>query len=163
VSALDPVHVILSVSDPTRSDSREPSMNPPEVEATAAFIRAINARDLTAMAALMTDDHTFIDSGGTTVTGRDEILRGWPGYWAMFPDYRIAVNDVLQDGSLVAIFGSWAATYAGKRRAVPANAVGSPAAWKAIVEDGRIKTWQVYADHTRTVEVMRADEAPSDA
>jgi ketosteroid isomerase-like protein len=128
-----------------------------EVAAVKAFIAAINAQDFGALSALMPDDHTFVDSGGTTVTGREKMLSGWRHYYAMFPDYRITVDAVLQNGAVVAGFGSWSATYPGKRERAAENAVGDPAAWQATVKDGQIKTWQVYADHTKTVAVMNRD------
>ena len=113
----------------------------------------------------MTDDHTFVDSGGTTVTGREVMVSGWKEYYAMFPDYTIEAATIVQNGAVVAIFGSWKATYAHHGRLAPEDRGGGPAAWQARVEGGRIKTWQVYADHTRTLEVMKraADRTPSDA
>jgi ketosteroid isomerase-like protein len=127
----------------------------PPLEAVKAFIAAINAHDLAALGALMTDDHTFIDSGGTVVTGRDTMVSGWKSYYAMFPDYTIAAATIVQHCGVVAVFGTWAATYFVQGKLAPENRVGGPAAWKAQVETGRIKAWQVYADHTRTLEVMQ--------
>jgi ketosteroid isomerase-like protein len=130
----------------------------PEVATVKAFIAAINTQDLAALSALMPDDHEFVDSGGTTVSGRETMLAGWRHYFAMFPDYRIRVDLMLQDGAIVAAFGSWSATYAGKRGPASENAVGGPAVWRALVEDARIKTWQVYAYHTKTTEVIKRSE-----
>ena len=132
-------------------------MASPEVTVAQAFVAAINTNDIAAMSKLMTDDHTFIDSGGTTVSGRETIVAGWQQYWTMFPDFRIRIDTVLQEGSVVALFGSWTATYAGGHGLVPENAVGGPAAWKAIIDHDRVKRWQVYTDHTNTAEVMQRD------
>ena len=41
-----------------------------------AFVDAINAHDLTALANLMTDDHAFIDAHGNGITGRKQMLAG---------------------------------------------------------------------------------------
>jgi ketosteroid isomerase-like protein len=131
----------------------------PEVVAAHGFIAAINARDPRVMARLMTENHTFIDSVGTVVSGRDTMLASWQAYWTLLPDYRIRIDTVVREGRVVAIFGGWSATYAGRRGRVQANAVGGPAAWKAIVTGGRIEVWQVYADHTRTTAVMQQDAA----
>ena len=130
----------------------------PEVTAIKAFIDAINTQDLTALSALMTDDHTFVDADAMTVSGRETMVASWPQYFAMFPDYRIRVDLMLQNGTIVVALGSWSATYAGKRGPVSENALGGPAAWRALVEDARIKMWQVYADHTKTAEVMKRSE-----
>jgi predicted enzyme related to lactoylglutathione lyase/ketosteroid isomerase-like protein len=137
----------------------EVRMDSPEIVTVKAFIAAINNQDFAALAALMPENHTLVDSGGTTVTGRETMLAGWPQYFAMFPDFKIRAELFLQDGAIVAVFGSWSATYSGKRGPVPENAVSGPAAWRALVEGGQIKMWQVYADHTKTVEVMKRNEA----
>lgn len=146
----------------TRRASRSPATTPdsPEVAAVKTFIAAINSQDLAALSTLVSDDHQFVDSGGATVAGREPMLAGWRRYFALFPDYRIKADSVLQSGVVVAVFGSWSATYARKEGPVAGNAVGGPAVWRALVEDGRIKTWQVYADHTKTTEVMKRSEAP---
>lgn len=144
----------------TRRAPRSPAAAPDstEVAATKAFIAAINRQDLAALSTLMPDDHQFVDSGGAAMTGREPMLAGWRRYFAMFPDYRIKADSMLQNGAVVAFFGSWSATYAGKQGPLPENAVGGPAVWRALVEDGRIKTWQVYADHTKTAEVVKRNE-----
>ena len=84
------------------------------------------------------------------MVGRETVLTGWRQYLGMFPDYRITVDSMLQSGATVAVFGSWSGTYTGKRGFRPENTLSGPAAWQAQVEGGRIKTWQVYADHTKT-------------
>lgn len=129
-----------------------------EVAAVKRFIAAINSQDFAALSTLIPDDHQFVDSGGVVVAGREPMLAGWQRYFAMFPDYRIKVDLMLQNGAIVAAFGSWSATYAGKRGSVPENALGGPAVWRALIEDGRIRTWQVYTDHTKTAEVMKQSE-----
>ncbi len=123
-----------------------------------AFIAAINRRDVTRMAELMTEDHTFVDSGGTVESGRENTIKGWEGYFRMFPDYSVRVDCLLEDGAFVAAFGSASGTFNGKRGMVPANRVEMPAAWKAMVEDGKIKSWQVYADWTEGSRIIREDK-----
>jgi hypothetical protein len=41
-----------------------------DIDAVLAFNDAINARELAALTALMTDDHRFVDSAGATVDGK---------------------------------------------------------------------------------------------
>lgn len=106
---------------------------------------------------LMTEDHTFVDSGGTVESGRSKMAKGWDEYFQMFPDFRIEVECLLQDGNLVAAFGRASGTYNGKRGLVPANRIEMPAAWKAIVEDGKIKFWQVYADWSEGGRIIAED------
>ena len=106
----------------------------------------------------MTEDHTFVDSGGTVESGRNKMTRGWAEYFQMFPDYEVEVDCMLQDGNLVAAFGKARGTYNGKRGLVPANRIEMPAAWKAIVENGKIKFWQVYADWSEGGRIIAEDE-----
>jgi len=122
-----------------------------------AFIAAINKGDPTVFSELMTEDHTFVDSGGTVESGRSKMAKGWDEYFQMFPDFRIEVECLLQDGNLVAAFGRASGTYNGKRGLVPANRIEMPAAWKAIVEDGKIKFWQVYADWSEGGRIIAED------
>lgn len=138
-----------------RSGAAPTSPVTPESAAVKAFIAAINSQDFAALAALMSEDHTLVDSGGTAISGRESTLVAWRQYFAMFPDYRVRADSVLQSGSLVAIFGTWSGTYAVKAGLIPENAATGPAAWSAWVEDARIKRWQVFVDHEKTAEVMK--------
>ena len=127
------------------------------MDTVRAFISAINTRNPMEIAALMTQDHAFVDSGGQVVRGREEIASGWADYFRMFPDYQIQLDSILADGNLVAAFGSASGTYNGKRGLVPENRIEMPAAWKAIVVDGKIKHWQVYADWTEGSRIIAED------
>ena len=130
-----------------------------EIAAVRAFVGAINKGDVAELSGLMTEDHTFIDSGGTVESGRDTMTKGWQKYLQMFPDYKVEIESVLQEGDLVAAFGSASGTYNGRRGLVPENKIEMPAAWRAIVEDGKIKVWQVYADWTEGYKVIDEDNA----
>jgi steroid delta-isomerase-like uncharacterized protein len=127
------------------------------IHAVKAFIAAINRRSPEEIAALMTEDHVFVDSAGTVVSGRADMAAGWETYFRMFPDYEIRVERILADGALVAAFGSAAGTYNGKRGLVPANRIEMPAAWQAIVSNGKVKRWQVYADWTKGTRIIEED------
>jgi uncharacterized protein (TIGR02246 family) len=111
------------------------------IAVAAAFNEAINARDLDRLAALMTDDHTFVDSAGGTVAGKAACVEAWRGFFEAFPDYRNvftaltadeAANDA--DGEVVTIEGH--SECADPRLAGPAR-------WTAVVRDGRVARWQV--------------------
>jgi len=121
------------------------------------FIAAINRRSASELGALMTEDHTFVDSTGRIQAGREGMIAGWEQYFRMFPDYRIQVESMLEHESIVAVFGSAAGTYNGRRGIVPENRIEMPAAWKAVVADGRVRIWQVYADWTEGWRIIDAD------
>jgi predicted ester cyclase len=122
-----------------------------------AFIAAINRRSPSEIADLMAADHSFVDSGGRIESGRESMTAGWSAYFRMFPDYRIEVEWILDDGTVVAAFGSASGTYAGRRGLVAENRIEMPAAWKAVVEDGKVKLWQVYADWTEGTRIIAED------
>ncbi|HTA30446.1 MAG TPA: nuclear transport factor 2 family protein [Candidatus Cybelea sp.] len=133
-------------------------MNSQEIKIVEAFIAAINRHDVAELANLMTEDHTFVDAAGRSISGRESMSEGWKGYFQMFPDYEIQVERLLADQNLVAVFGSAAGTFKGKRGLVPQNSIAMPAAWRASVENGKTKLWQVYADWTEGCKIMEEDQ-----
>ena len=111
-------------------------------ETILAFIDRINAHDLEGLGALMSENHTFIDAHGNQVSGREKMIAGWHGYFEWFPDYSIEVTEVFEDDDKIALFGFAGGSFK--------NQEGEnwrlPAAWKALVKDGRVTLWQVFAD-----------------
>jgi ketosteroid isomerase-like protein len=130
-----------------------------EIDVVMAFVAAINRRSPPEISDLMTEDHTFVDSGGRVESGRRSMTAGWSEYFRMFPDYTILVETIMGDGELVAVFGSASGTYNGKRGPVPENKIEMPAAWRAVVQDGKVKRWQVYADWTEGIRTIAEDNA----
>ena len=116
-------------------------------ETILAFIDRINAHDVDGLGELMSADHRFIDALGNEVQGREKMIAGWRGYFEWFPDYRIEVGEVLAGEASAgeqtfAMFGFAGGSFKGNSDA----SWRIPAAWKAMVKDGRIALWQVYAD-----------------
>lgn len=111
-------------------------MNPDELT-VVAFNEAINDRDLPALAALMADKHRFVDPGGAVVDGKPACTEAWRGFFARFPDYRNFFYTVRStDDGVVEVIGS-------SECAEPALA--GPARWRAVVRDGLVTEWQVFA------------------
>jgi len=79
--------------------------------------------------------------------GREAMRKGWTGYYRMFPDYRVSHTEVISHGEVVAVFGSAEGTYAVEGKLPKQNHWSVPAAWRAVVRDGLIAEWQVYADN----------------
>ncbi|HSR41616.1 MAG TPA: nuclear transport factor 2 family protein, partial [Longimicrobiales bacterium] len=110
------------------------------VEVARRFVSAINAHDVEALGALMTADHVFVDSVGDEVRGRDAMCRIWERYYRLFPDYRLEVEDVLSRADVVGLFGTARGTLApegAEGPLDPKNRWEVPAAWKAVVREGR--------------------------
>ena len=134
------------------------TLNTPEIRVVEAYISAINRHDISDLGRLMAAKHTFVDSSGNILSGRENMAAGWKEYFRMFPDYRIHVERILADKAVVAVFGSAFGTYNGKRGAIAENMIAMPAAWRAWVEDGEVLEWQVYADWTKGWKTIEKDD-----
>ena len=124
--------------------------------AAQAFVKQINAHRAEGLAALMTDDHRFVDALGASWQGREVMREGWKGYFGWFPDYKIRVTELIEDGDTVAMFGTAEGTYAADGKLAKKNHWKIPAAWKAVVRGGRIAEWRVYCDNDPARRIMAA-------
>jgi ketosteroid isomerase-like protein len=106
-------------------------------EIAARFNDRINARDPEGLAELMTDDHTFVDSEGSSIAGKAACVEAWRGFFEQFPDYRNVFDSLEATGGVVVITGH-------SECSVPALA--GPALWQATVDGDRVARWQVYDD-----------------
>jgi uncharacterized protein (TIGR02246 family) len=129
------------------------------VDTVLLFLEAINQRDPQKVAELMTEDHLFVDSLGRSVRGRDKMQAAWQSYYAMCPDYWVSHEEIMQNGSLVAVFGAAGGTIARKGKLEAKNRWRTPAAWLAATENGRLKEWRVYADNKPVYDILSAFES----
>ena len=132
-------------------------------ETVLAFIDRVNARDARGLGELMSDDHRFIDPLGNEVVGKETMISGWRGYFEWFPDYWIEVNEVFagevfEAEQTFAMFGFAGGSFKGSSDA----SWRIPAAWKAIVKDGRVALWQVFADTKIQFEMMERGSGQSE-
>jgi len=72
---------------------------------------------------------------------------GWRGYFGMCPDYWIRTDDVMADGDVALAVGA-----AGG--AIDGVAWETPAAWKAVVREGKVAEWRVFADNKPVYEIL---------
>jgi uncharacterized protein (TIGR02246 family) len=120
--------------------------NEPEVVALA-FVKAINRQDVDALVELMTPNHRFIDSLGGVTKGRDAMRAGWTGYFRMVPDYAIDIEETYCAGPVVVMLGVVGGTYAPDGQLAEGNRWQTPAALRAVIEDGKVAEWRVYCDN----------------
>jgi ketosteroid isomerase-like protein len=123
----------------------EPSMNSHEV--FKQWIAAINGHNVAALTALMPADHVFVDSLGNRVEGARSMEAGWRGYFAMCPDYWIRLDHVMAEGGTLLAAGEAGGTIDGE-------SWRTPAAWKAVIRDGSVLEWQVFADNKPVYEIL---------
>jgi ketosteroid isomerase-like protein len=112
-----------------------------------AWVAAINGQDAEALRSLMTGDHVFIDSQANRVQGATAMEAGWRGYFALVPDYWIRADHVMAADEVVLASGEAGGTTDGE----PWR---TPAAWKAVIRDGRVAEWQVFADNKPVYEIL---------
>jgi ketosteroid isomerase-like protein len=125
------------------------------IQIVLKFEEQINARNAEAVCALMAAEAEFIDALGNRVQGADKLLTAWKGYFKMVPDYSISHSEIFADGNTVAIFGSAQGTFSKDGTLNKENFWKTPAAWRAVVKDGKIAVWQVYADNEPIRAIMR--------
>jgi ketosteroid isomerase-like protein len=125
------------------------------IGAAQAFLSAINRQDAGALAELMSPGHRFTDSLGNIMEGREKMHAGWAAYFRMVPDYSLAIEEFCVNGSLVVMLGWAQGTYSTDGSLKQENRWRTPAAVRALVVDGLVAEWQVYADNEPIREKMR--------
>ncbi|HET7350374.1 MAG TPA: nuclear transport factor 2 family protein [Marmoricola sp.] len=102
-----------------------------------AFNACITEHDLDRLGALMTDDHTFVDSGGRAWHGRDDCLSAWTGFFSAFPDYRNVLEVLTLRDDVVVVTG---------HSVCEEPALSGPAIWTVRIEAGHVAEWRVHDD-----------------
>jgi uncharacterized protein (TIGR02246 family) len=125
------------------------------LEVARAFVDRINTRDVDGLAALMTDDHRFIDSLGQVIAGRDTMRAGWSMYFRMVPDYTLEPAEWFTDGDVVVLTGTAGGSYSPDGGGGPDRRWRTPAACRAVVRGDRVAEWRVYADNEPIRALMR--------
>jgi len=123
------------------------------------FVNEINRHDVAALIAMMAPDFRFVDSLGQEVRGIDRMRAAWVAYFALFPDYRITIREHLGLGQVVALFGTASGTLAEHGELPIRNRWTLPAAWRAVVREGRVVDWQVYADNQPVAKLLSSTSA----
>jgi ketosteroid isomerase-like protein len=111
------------------------------------FVNAINCHDVPSLTALMAPGHIFIDSVGNRVEGAAKMKAGWRGYFAMCPDYWIRADNVLAEQSIVLAAGEAGGS-------IDSVTWQTPAAWKAVIREGKVREWRVFADNKPVYEIL---------
>lgn len=124
------------------------------IKIALAFIDSINKADSDRMYNLLAYNHQFIDSQGNKINNRDHVKEAWIEYFEFFPDYKIEICETLEKDSLICIFGFASGTYKNNS----SNYWRIPAAWKVITEGSRISHWQVYADNSIVLDIMKKSQ-----
>ena len=103
------------------------------------FNERINARDLSGLGELMSEDHVFIDIPGEVHEGRERMIVGWFEFFSKYPDYRNNFTHVETRKNLVIMIGFSECSYA---------PLDGPAIWTAKIRNGKVAEWRVYEDNS---------------
>lgn len=117
------------------------------------FVLQINDHNVDGIIALISDDHVFTDAQGIHFEGKDNLKAGWTAYFKMFPDYKITINKSMEDATVFLAEGTAEGTYGGTKSVSGDNYFKIPAAWRAEIDNAKVKSWQIYAD-TKMSEVI---------
>jgi limonene-1,2-epoxide hydrolase len=131
------------------------------MEIASAFVKAINQEDLTALRAVMTEDHTFTDAQGRSFSGAEKMIAGWKHFFDAYPRYWIRVSAAFVDGARVALFGEAGGKWKVEDRVLP-ESWSVTAAWLAEVEGGKVKKWSVYCDTGWATPPAQTAQAPAE-
>ena len=110
-----------------------------------AFIQAINAGDLDALRKLMSEDHTFTDALGNSVSGAEKMYSGWQHFLYAYPEYKITIVRSFAKDEEVALFGAAEGRWRVGERVLP-QTWRVAAAWLAKVQAGKVERWSVFCD-----------------
>jgi ketosteroid isomerase-like protein len=125
------------------------------IEVVLKFEQLINSRNPDAVCGLLTEDSVFIDSLGNRAAGLESLRKAWSGYFKMVPDYSISHDEILANGETVAVFGSAQGTFSKDGQTKKEDFWKTPAAWRAVIRNGKIALWQVFADNEPIRAIMR--------
>jgi ketosteroid isomerase-like protein len=95
----------------------------------------------------MTPDHLFVDSMGNRSRGAETMHQAWIGYFAIVSEFRIEIDTLVAEGGTVLAAGEAGGT-------IDETAWHTPAAWKAIIRDGAVSEWRVFADNKPVYEIL---------
>ena len=101
------------------------------------FVAALNAHDVAGLAALMSEDFTYIDSWREGVSGRDKVLAALKPLIAMDPDFGIEVDRFDWRDPHVLMTGRVNSRQFGS---------GRRAVWQVTVRDGLVAQYQAWAE-----------------
>jgi len=140
--------MILSLTPAALSASELSSEDPKAV--IAAFGEAIFAeKNFDALTELMHED--YIQHNPLVPTGRDGFRTFFEAWFAASPDFSYELRQIVSEGEMVWVHGTYSGTHNGDWLGVPAT--GKAYAFDAVdifrIEDGRLaEHWDVLDTHT---------------
>src|SRR6266850_4007919 len=140
---------------------RSPAMNEetPQLAVIESLADAINRHDVDAIMQTLHEGHVFVDSLGNEIKGVEAVRKAWQQYLAMVPDYWLRIDHGVLAPEYIALFGKAGGTLAIGGKVKKENWWETTAAWRAVIVDGRVAKWEVYADNEPIRKLMRKKPA----
>ena len=117
------------------------------------FTEAINSADIEKLAELMTKNHTFIDADGSEYYGSDKMREGWSNYFSMVPDFKIKIRESFERNNTLILIGTAEGTFIEKGKLKTENHWKVPAAWRGIVKNDKVSTWQLFCNQEPIIKI----------
>ena len=131
-------------------------------ETVHQFVDAINRQDIGRILDLMNEDHKFVNSIGEVFKGWEEMHMGWAEYFSMIPDYKVEISELFSSGNTIVVLGKASGTYSPDGMPSPEYFWEIAAAWRAVVEKGQVREWQVFADTEPLRKLIREESGRKD-
>jgi peptidase E/ketosteroid isomerase-like protein len=135
------------LSESRKTDLYVKNKTEDSINTVKEYISRINSHDINGLLEMTDDDAVFIDSMGINTTGKYEMQNAWEVLLSFFPDYTVEIKDMISRNGTVAVFGKAKGTLATDGNILEENKFEIPASWTAIVKEGKIAKWRVYADN----------------
>lgn len=114
-----------------------------------SFVEAINQQNLPEIIQLMSEDFCFVDTWGK-IENKEQMKTGWQGYFDLFPDYFIEMEEYVENADFSVVIGKASASYQGNKD----KYWEIPACWKVVVKENQIQLWQVFCDAKKQLDSM---------
>ena len=85
---------------------------------------------------------------------RRKQIMFWAGYFQLVPDYQISLEEIFENGNVVAALGTAGGTYSPDGKLSKENRWQVPAAWRAEVKDNLLTEWRVFTDNEPIRQMM---------
>jgi len=129
-----------------------------QIKTVLKYIESINRADLDKIAQMMDDDYVFVDAGNLRYEGKDIMIRGWKGYFMLFPDYSIEVQTITGNDSDIGLFGYSSGTYKGLETIDDRNYFRIPTSWMVKLEGDKVRHWQVYNESKMVEDIINQNK-----
>ncbi len=130
-------------------------MLPEPVKVVLDFVQQVNQNNAEGVAALLAPDHTFVDLAGDSEQGYERIAAGWRDYLTQFPQYQLYIRRIVRLPIGVALIGQTTGSHLQIPDEQEFNDEG--VIWLARVENGLLKTWQLYADSVENATALNLE------